>query len=184
MFSSFFESSLPQSFNSLSNSNVTLDVTNSNWKQDLSYLQTGVALCGVNASMMHKSWFWCTSEWDRQSPFFAISRYKKKIKINNSTLFVLVYLYEVFVAFVKRRYWDYLICILNFLSNLTAFSMINTTGTIVFVPLHEIVYLGSIIIDVIFWNAVTAVAQAGDIIWFMNENWTKNLSGFVAFWSI
>ena len=57
----------------------------------------------------------------------------------------IVYLYEVFVAFVKSRYRDYLICILNFLSNSTAFSMLNTTGTVVSVPLHKTVYVGSML---------------------------------------
>ena len=57
----------------------------------------------------------------------------------------IVYLHEVFVEFVQSTCRDYLICILNFLSNSTAFSMLNTSGTIVFVPLHETVYLGSML---------------------------------------
>ena len=60
-------------------------------------------------------------------------------------------LYEVFVAFLSR-YWHYLICILNFLLNLTAFSMLNTTGTVVFVPLHETVYLGSMLFSETVWQ--------------------------------
>ena len=52
----------------------------------------------------------------------------------------------------------------------TILSMLNTTGTVVFAPLHETVYLGLMLFAEMLWQR----HDGGDISWFTNENWTKN----------